>query len=283
MNNELVKMTKKQLKELKKLVLKVAKIKGGTAADNIKLGEMGSWAMLFGSCDWYIPELDVTVKGTCGEYCQGCFNPENIKKSPCYVTKSYVMRTNKNEDGTAGDIQQNPCTVKLGHAYRTIAMTMFRKDLLLSLDKQLTNKRKKFEVVRINESGEFTCYEDLAMWCELAKRHPETVFYVYTKNYKAVRKALINGVVPGNLYINISIWHQLGIEAYLEMKDHPQIRAFVLVDEEWTVERYNRKGIEITSMCMAYDENGKMNHAVTCDKCKKCFSANNKCVGCFEH
>lgn len=283
MNNELVKMTKKQLKELKKLVLKGAKIKGGTAADNIKLGEMGSWAMLFGSCDWYIPELDVTVKGTCGEYCQGCFNPENIKKSPCYVTKSYVMRTNKNDDGTAGDIQQNPCTVKLGHAYRTIAMTMFRKDLLLSLDKQLTNKRKKFEVVRINESGEFTCYEDLAMWCELAKRHPETVFYVYTKNYKAVRKALINGVVPGNLYINISIWHQLGIEAYLEMKDHPQIRAFVLVDEEWTVERYNRKGIEITSMCMAYDENGKMNHAVTCDKCKKCFSANNKCVGCFEH
>jgi len=283
MNNELVKMTKKQLKELKKLVLKGAKIKGGTAADNIKLGEMGSWAMLFGSCDWYIPELDVTVKGTCGEYCQGCFNPENIKKSPCYVTKSYVMRTNKNEDGTAGDIQQNPCTVKLGHAYRTIAMTMFRKDLLLSLDKQLTNKRKKFEVVRINESGEFTCYEDLAMWCELAKRHPETVFYVYTKNYKAVRKALINGVVPGNLYINISIWHQLGIEAYLEMKDHPQIRAFVLVDEEWTVERYNRKGIEITSMCMAYDENGKMNHAVTCDKCKKCFSCTNKCVGCFEH
>lgn len=278
-----VKATKQKIKELRKLILKKAVIKKGTAADNIKLGNMGSWAMLFGSCDWYIPELDVTVKGTCGDHCQGCFNPENPKCSPCYVAKSYVMHTNRNEDGTVGDIQKNACTVKLGHAYRTIAMTMFRKDLLLSLDKQLTNAKKKFGVVRINESGELTCYEDLELWCELGKRHPETIFYLYTKNYKAVRKALINGVVPSNLFINISIWHQLGIEAYLEMKDHSQIRAFVLVDDEWTKEKYYRHGIEITSMCAAYDENGKMNHAVTCDKCKKCFSNCNKCVGCYEH
>lgn len=278
-----VKATKQKIKELRKLILKKAVIKKGTAADNIKLGNMGSWAMLFGSCDWYIPELDVTVKGTCGEHCQGCFNPENPKCSPCYVAKSYVMHTNRNEDGTVGDIQKNACTVKLGHAYRTIAMTMFRKDLLLSLDKQLTNAKKKFGVVRINESGELTCYEDLELWCELGKRHPETIFYLYTKNYRAVRKALINGVVPSNLFINISIWHQLGIDAYLEMKDHPQIRAFVLVDDEWTKEKYYRHGIEITSMCAAYDENGKMNYAVTCDKCKKCFSNCNKCVGCYEH
>lgn len=277
------KETRKKLKELKKLILKKATIKKGTSSDNIKLGSMGSWAMLFGSCEWYVPELDITVKGTCGEYCQGCFNPENPKCSACYVAKSYTKYTKRNEDGTIGDIQKNKCSVKLGHAYRTIAMTMFRKDLLLSLDKQLTRMKKKLEVVRINESGEFTCYEDLAMWCELAKRHPETIFYVYTKNYKAVRKALINAIVPSNLFINISIWHQLGIEAYLEMKDHPQIRAFVLVDDEWTTEKYYKNGIEITSMCMAYDKNGKMNHKVTCDKCKKCFSANNKCVGCYEH
>lgn len=283
MGKNTVEETRKKFKELKKLILKKAKIKKGTAADNVKLGNMGSWAMLFGSCDWYIPELDITVKGTCGQYCQGCFNPDNPKCSACYVAKSYVMHTNRNEDGTIGDIQKNPCTVKLGHAYRTIAMTMFRKDLLLSLDKQLTKMREKLGIVRINESGEFTCYEDLKLWCELAKRHPETIFYVYTKNYKAVRKALINGIVSSNFFINISVWHQLGIEEYLEMKDHPQIRAFVLVDNEWTREKYYSKGIEITSMCGAYDENGKMNHAVTCDKCKKCFSNCSKCTGCFEH
>ena len=274
---------RKKFEELKKLVLSKAKIKDGTSASNIKLGNMGSWAELFGNCDWYIPELDVTVRGTCGEYCQGCFNHENPKASPCYVTKSYIMYTNRKEDGSVGDILTDKCSVKKGHAYRTIAMTMFRKDLLLSLDKQLTNKKKKFEIIRINESGELTCYEDLALWCELARRHPETIFYIYTKNYKAVRKALINGVVPSNLFINISIWHQLGISAYLEMKDNPQIRAFCLVDDEWTKEKYWSKGIEITSMCPAYDENGKMNHDVTCDKCKKCASYRDKCVGCNEH
>ena len=273
----------KKFKELKKFIFEKAKISSGTTANNIKLGEMGTWAMLFGNCEWYIPELDVTVKGTCGEHCKGCFNPDNPRCSACYVAKSYVKYTNKNKDKTVGDILKNKCCVKLGHAYRTIAMTMFRDDLLDSLDGQLKRKRKKFETIRINESGELTCYEDLDLWCELSKRHPETVFYLYTKNYKVVRKALINGIVPNNLFINISIWHEYGIKAYLEMKDHLQIRAFCLVDKKWTVEKYQSKGIEITSMCGAYNEKGKMNHAVTCDKCKKCFSCNNKCVGCYEH
>lgn len=276
------KITRK-FQELKKLILEKAKIKDGTSADNIKLGNMGSWAELFGDCNWYIPELDVTVKGTCGEHCKGCFNPDNPKCSACYVAKSYYMHTNRKPDGSLGDILTDKCSVKRGHAYRTIAMTMFPQDLLESLDKQLTNKKKKFKVVRINESGELTCYEDLALWCELGKRHPETVFYLYSKNYKVVRQALINGIVPENLFINISIWHKFGISEYLEMKDHPQIRAFCLVDKKWTKETYYSKGVEITSMCGAYDEKGKMNHAVTCAKCKKCFSSNNKCVGCFEH
>lgn len=278
--HELVKATKKQIEALRKLVLKGAKIK---EQDNVKLGNMGSWAELPGGCDWFIPELNITVKGTCGEFCKGCFNKENPKCSACYVFKSYVKNTFRNEDGTVGDIQKNRCYVKLGHAYRTIAMTAFRDELLLSLDKQLTRKKKKFEIVRINESGEFTCYEDLAMWCELSRRHPETIFYVYTKNYAAVRKALINNIVPSNFFINISIWHQLGIKDYMEMKDHPQIRAFVLVDKEWTRKRYAMEGLEITSMCGAYKENGKLNHNVTCDKCKKCFGRTSKCTGCNEH
>ena len=278
-----VKKTSKKFAQLRKFVLKKAKIKQGTATDNIKLGNMGSWAMLFGNCSWFIPELDVYVKGTCGEHCRGCFNPDNPKCSACYVAKSYYTHTNRNADGSVGDILRNKCSVKLGHAYRTIAMTMFRDQLLESLDKQLTRMKKKLDVVRINESGELTDYTDLKLWCELGKRHHETAFYLYTKNYKVVRKALINNIVPKNLFINISIWHEFGIEDYLEMKDHPQIRAFCLVDNDWTKERYYSKGVEITSMCGAYDERGKMNHAITCDKCKKCFSCNNKCVGCYEH
>ena len=269
--------------ELKKLILKKAVISKGTKTNNIKLGEMGTWAMLFGNCDWYIPELDITVKGTCGNHCKGCFDPDNPKCSTCYVAKAYYKYTKRNEDGTTGDILKNKCFVKLGHAYRTIAITMFRKDLLISLDKQLTNMKKKFKIVRINESGELTCYDDLKLWSELASRHTETIFYLYTKNYKVIRKALINGIIPRNLFINISIWHKQGIKEYMEMKDHPQIRAFVFVDKKWTKEKYLSYGLEITSMCGAYNKEGKMNHEVTCDKCKKCFSRISKCTGCYEH
>lgn len=277
-------MNKKLItKEFKKLVLTKAKIKKGTQADNIKLGNMSSWGLLFGNIDWYIPELELSCKGTCGNCCRGCFDPENPSKSPCYVAKSYVMHTNRNEDGTVGDIVKNKCTVKRGHAYRTLAITLFRDDLFKSLNKQLNNARNKHEIVRINESGELTCYEDLEMWCKLAILHNETVFYLYTKNYKAVRKAIENGVIPKNLFINISIWHEFGIKEYKEFSHHKQIRAFVLVDDVWTREKYASKGIELTSMCGAYDENGRMNHDVTCALCKKCFRNDNKCVGCYEH
>ena len=143
--------------------------------------------------------------------------------------------------------------------------------------------QEKLETVRVNESGELTCYEDFALWCELGRRHPETVFYLYTKNYAAVRKAIENNIICENIFINISVWHEFGIREYKEMMNHPQIRAFVLVDDDWTKAKYKDYGIEITSMCGAYDEKGRMNHEITCDKCKKCFSKCNKCVGCYEH
>ena len=267
----------------KDFILSKAVIKDGTVADNIKLGNMGSWAMLFGNCDWYIPEIDATCKGTCGKHCKGCFDKKNSRNSQCYVAKSYMKYTKRNDDGTVGDITKNKCSVKLGHAYRTIAMTMFRDELLEALDKKLTNKKEKFKIIRINESGELTCYEDLELWCELAKRHPETIFYVYTKNYNVIQKAIDKDIIPNNIFINISVWHEYGIDEYNNMKDHPQIRAFCLVDKKYTKEVYASKGLNITSMCGAYDDKGKMNHAVTCEKCKKCFSSNNKCVGCYEH
>lgn len=275
----------KVTKEFKKMILKKAKIKDGTQADNRKLGNMGSWAMLFGNCTWTIPELGVQCKGTCGEYCTGCFNEDDPRKSPCYVAKSYVMHTDRNLDGTIGNILTNRCTVKLGHAYRTIAMTMFRDELLVELDMQLTRKRDKFENIRINESGEITYYEDLYFWCELARRHQETTFYLYTKNYAAVRKAIANNVIPSNLWINISVWHEYGIAEYMEFKSHSQIRAFVLVDDEWDANKYATCGLILDDMCPAYDAKGKMNHDITCDKCGKahCFSNKNRCTGCYEH
>lgn len=43
MNKNLVVKTRQDLEKLRKRILKGAKIKKGTAADNVKLGSMGSW------------------------------------------------------------------------------------------------------------------------------------------------------------------------------------------------------------------------------------------------
>lgn len=282
-------MNKKKItKAFKKIVLSKARVKENKKqkngdVGNVKLGDMGSWMELPGDVAWYIPEIDLWVNGTCTGHCQGCFNHDDPRKSECYVLKSIYQHTNRNEDGTVGDIIMNECTVKLGQAYRTLAITHFRDELLINLDLQLTRKKKKFPVIRINESGELTCYEDLVMWCELARRHPETIFYLYTKNYKAVSKAITDNIICENIFINISVWHEFGINEYLEFKSHKQIRAFVLVDAEWTKEKYQEQGLDITTMCGAYNSKGKMNHDVTCAVCKKCFSCNNKCCGCWSH
>lgn len=249
---------------------------------NVKLGKMGSWAMLFGDTEWYIPELQRTCKGTCGKHCKGCYASEDPRKSACYVAKSYARHTAR-ENGEVGNIVNGKCSVKYGHAIRTIAMTEHKNELLESLDKQLSNKKEKFKIIRINESGELTCYMDLKFWITLARLHTETTFYVYTKNYEAVRTALKRDIIPVNFFINISVWHECGIKEWHEFKENAQIRAFVLVDDEWTKEKYAEHGLQIESMCAAYDSKGKMNHAVTCEKCAKCFSNSNKCCGCYEH
>ena len=269
-----------------RFLLSKAKINFGTVRDNIKLGSMGSWAELAGDMDWYIPEIDFWIHGTCGKYCKGCFNPENPRKSACYCFKTYCMKTKRNNDGSVGDIVLNKCSVKTGHAYRTLAMLFFREYLLESLDNQLNRvKNTRSGKIRINEAGELTCKEDLLFWCELSKRHPEFQFYLYTKNLKAAKYCAEEDMISNNLFINLSIWHKFGIKEYLDLAWHPQIRAYVYVDREWTIDRYEKEGLHIQSMCGAYDIHGKMNHNITCDKCgnKHCCSHFNKVTGCFAH
>ena len=119
------------------------------------------------------------------------------------------------------------------------------------------------------------------MWLETAKMFPETPFYVYTKAYNIVDDILSNTKIedlPNNFYINISIWHQNGIESYNKWKHLDAIRAFVYDDGY----DYSKK-LKIDCYCPAYDENGKLNHKLTCDKCKICFQKKAKVCGCYDH
>ena len=146
------------------------------------------------------------------------------------------------------------------------------------LDEQLTRKKDKFEIIRINQSGELTGYKELKLWVDLAVKHPETKFYVYTKNYKAVKKLVESNIaVPDTFTILVSIWHKQGVKEFNKWKGLSYIKAFVYDDGE----RY----ITPQTYCKAYDDNGKLDHSVSCEKCKKCFNRNlnHKVIACKAH
>lgn len=247
----------------------VAKIVGG---GNIKLGNtIGTWSTLFGDAVYDTPFGK--VQGTCGHHCEHCGQSVNGKRPPCYVAKSYRY----------GSVIKR-------HAENTVAM---RKDVwkcFKDLHGQLTRKRNKFVYVRIDQSGELETIEQLKGWEWLAEEHRETTFYIYTKAYAIVLPELLNGNVPKNLVVLISIWHEQGIDAYKTVKHLTNVKAFVYMDKNsnpdgWWYEEYAAHGIEIQTICKAYDEKGKMNHDITCDKCKKCIACrkNTKVIGCFDH
>ena len=146
-----------------------ARISGG----NMKLGNMGSFSKLYGN-DTFNTKYGA-VTGTCGHHCEGC-------KNACYVRKSY----------------RYPSVVN-GHARNTIAFRASLWDAFEALDKQLTGKRKPWDIVRINQSGEIESYSELCHWVVLAQSHPETRFYLYTKNFEALaRLAQVGEQVPEN-------------------------------------------------------------------------------------
>ncbi len=234
---------------------------------NIKLGKsMGTISKLAGNQAVYVKALDAYFKGTCGSYCQGCQGDgiNDIMHAPYYVFKSYRYDS-----------------VRVGHARTTAA---FRRDIYAAFEAmhaQLCRKRKKFEYVRINQSGELETVTEFRLYIWLANQHPETVFYLYTKAFDCIRE-VVN--IPSNLWINISIWGEYGIKEYLEFSAlSSQIKAFVCVTDTYTIDWYAEHGIVIQAMCRAYDERGRLNHDITCDKCPLCHSNVVKITGCYEH
>lgn len=232
------------------------KIVGG----NIKLGNMGSWSKLMGNDDYTVTinGHEYTLKGSCGGYCEGC-------KGACYVRKSY----------------RYPSVIKR-HALNSKAFNEDLEQAFEQLRGQLERKRKPFTIIRINQSGELESKEEFMHWCKTASMNPNTTFYVYTKAFDIIEESL--ELVPTNMYVLVSVWHEYGIDFYNKVKDNNRVKAFVYMDGF----DYEAMDLHVETMCNAYkrDENtGKMvlNHNLTCDKCKKCFSDTYKVIGCLDH
>lgn len=83
------------------------------------------------------------------------------------------------------------------------------------LDLQLTRCKKKPTAIRIHSSGEIETAVELKQWILLASKHKDIPFYIYTKAYDILDRVLSSNIrIPNNFFINISIWHEAGIEIY---------------------------------------------------------------------
>lgn len=248
--------------------------KGNTKTEGKeKKKRVWSFGTLFGCIPHEIPELGIHVFGTCGTHCSGCFNKDNWRKSPCYVAKSYYQNISR---------ETGYCSVRYGHALRTLALRYYTDRLIAALKEQLRRAKKKPDIIRINVSGEIETIEQFKGFCEIAASIPSCNVYIYSKNYDVVIPALLNGIVPANFTVNISIWHEYGISEYNLVKHLDNVKAFVYDDHDFD---YFAAGLIIDTYCKAYDEKGKMDHSVTCDICTKCFNrcSGCKCIGCNSH
>lgn len=231
---------------------------------NIKIGDtMWSWNKLAGN------GIIAGCKGTCGEHCQGCYDMANPRKSPCYVFKSYNL------------YGWDHSTVVQGHIRNTNVMRNNIDQAFNDIRLQLRRARKKPSAVRIHASGEIETVQELREWIKTAAISPSIPFYIYTKAYEVLDEVLtfmdVN-LIPKNFFINVSIWHENGIDIYKKWKHLDCIRAFVYDDGY----DYSNK-LKIDCYCPAYDKNGKLSHDKTCDKCRICFRKKAKVCGCYSH
>ena len=231
---------------------------------NIKIGNtMWSWNKLAGKGEI------AGCKGTCGDHCHGCYNEEDPRKSPCYVFKSYNI------------YGWDHSSVVKGHVRNTKVMRENIEKAFKDIRLQLKRAKKKPSAIRIHAAGELEDVKELKGWIETAKMNQDIPFYIYTKAYEVLDEVLSSmdaSAMPKNFFINVSIWHENGIDIYNKWKHLDCIRAFVY-DDGYDYSEL----IKMDCYCPAYDKNGKLSHELTCDKCAICYQKKAKVCGCYSH
>lgn len=227
-----------------------------TNYDNIKLGRIASWSTIYGTKPVYVKKMNGYVQGTCGKECG---NKKDGCEEHCYVDKSYWK----------------PAVV-FGHARNTIGLRKVPEKVFKDLDLQLS-RSKVIDKVRLNQSGDLESENEFLMWCRLAQKHPNVKFYIYTKQYKFVERALLAGMAPMNFQVNYSVWHKKGLTEFNKVKHIKNVSAFVYDDGELYID------IPKNNYCKAYDESGKLDRSKSCAICGKCYNHLFKVIGCKDH
>ena len=200
---------------------------------NTKIGNIWAFSTLMGDELVHIDYRGFVadVVGTCGKHCAGC-------KKNCYVKHSYRYPS-----------------VKYGHACNTIAIREDIEQVLNDLNGFLTRAKNKPDAVRIHVSGEFESVAELGMWNTLAIHFPNVNFYVYSKAYDIMEDYFSDHTLADNFVINVSVWHEYGINFYLSWNHLENIRAFVY-DDGFDYTKYipleNESGINIFKGLFAF-------------------------------
>lgn len=176
-------------------------------------------------------DLGPACLGTCTGNCPGCYY-KNVTRNIIPALKTAL---------NTAEARQDP-----DRFWSLVEMELFPADALT-----------EFKFIRIHDGGDFFSMEYLQAFFAFARRHPETVFYTYTKENDLFTAAGLDNI-PDNVTVNCSPW-----PGYAEpLGDLPQFCYDDGSDPE----------LARLPHCPAVDKNGRRT-GVTCNKCQHCARA----------
>ena len=214
-------------------------------------------------------ELLTSIPGTCTKHCEACFNN-------CYAVNSVRLH-------------HNACIKAWGEN----TLLLRSGNLEQALDEYISaqNKKKtKITLFRINVSGEIRDEKDLEIWDNVARKHPEVQFGIYTKNFEALDKFMeTHGDSAPNFVINISQWHGVADEIIAKYKG--KLNVFEYDDSNLknnTFSEEDKERLKSVPKCPAVTKQGhhatsKDGTAITCDMCKRCYTKTGKATAVYAH
>ena len=219
------------------------------------------------------------VPGTCTNLCEGCF-------SACYAVNSARLHHNVNIKAW-GD--------------NTLLLRNKPDELFAAIDEYISKKNAKYYKThdetklgvttwRWNVSGEIKNVEELEKMNELARKHPEVRFGIYTKNFEAL-VAFFNkhDDTEPNFAVNVSQWHHVADD--IMKKFEGKVNVFEYDDSNLKHNDLSEEDIirlsKITH-CPAVTKNGKHaklpnGESITCDRCKRCYTKTGKLTAVYAH
>lgn len=219
------------------------------------------------------------IPGTCTNLCEGCFNA-------CYAVNA---------------AQRHHNAVIKAWAENTLLLRNKPKELFEAIHNYISSlnsqyyesqgvKERKVTTWRWNVSGEIQNLQELKMMNDLARKHPEVQFGIYTKNFVVLGQLLDEvGETEPNFVVNISQWHHVAdsfIEKYGSKCNVFEYDDSNLKDNELSEEDIIR--LAHMQHCPAVTRNGKHTklpngETVTCDHCRRCYTKTGKHTAVYAH